>query len=140
MKKKTSPLSWKLKLVLAYLYLTLIGSVVAILVSIFIPSQELKLDNPDLYRVTIIVSYTITVALISWVITCIHRRSVQATFAYIMMTVISYGIYTITTTWLGASRESVTDSLATLLVFIIDASIVVYMLKSSDIKKHLKRT
>ena len=140
MQKKLSPLSWKLKLVLAYVYLILVGNIITVLVYVFIPDQELNLDNPVFERLATIISCTIIAVLAAWTVFCIRTRSNQSTFAYVMLTIVSYGIYANVYSWSNSPTQSLEGNIASATLFIIDAGIAVFLFKSGDVKDQLKRS
>lgn len=139
MQKKLPPLSLKLKLILAYLYLVLAGNLAVVLGYALLPNQALNLDNAVLEHLTAIGSGAAITALATWAVYCFHKRSSQSTFAYVMLTIVSYGIYANTSMWVAASARSTESNLLSVALLLIDVGIAVFMFKSSEVKKQLKK-
>ena len=135
---KTSPLSWKLKIFLAYLYLGLVGSALTILTFSFASDQILK--NSDVpytltSRLTIIIISIIIAALYGWILYLLHKRKSHTAHAFIILLIVSNGLDPIQPHHDGVVSLA---TLSAIIFIIIDIAITLFLLESREAKSQLK--
>lgn len=138
MSKKSSPLSFRLKLVLIWSYISFIASILLSIIYCSIPDSELNTD-PKTDRMLTIFTCLIVGALAGLTIYLIHKRKEKAVVAFIMMTLLSYGLSSIAGSAVNSKADTISEIATVSIFFLVDLYLVAYLLLSTEVKSQLKQ-
>ena len=137
MSKKSSPLSLRLKLALAWNYVTLVSCVLVIVGYCLISNDGLDIDT-SIDRMLVICAGITIGALASLTIYCFHKRKEKTAFAFIVMTLTNYGLFDVTMGAVSSTADTALDVIISYVFLVIDLCLVMYLLLSSEAKSQLK--
>ncbi len=136
MTKTARPLSLKLKLILAYIYVGTIGSILAVLVYFFEQPQitDSSATGETTSNLAIALAYTVATILSIWVIYSFHKRKATTNIAFLVTVIVGYGMSSV----INVPGITQLETMITLLLVAVDTAIAVFLFQSKEATAQLK--
>lgn len=134
--KAHPPLSLKLKFILGYLYIIALTTALAAVLFSFGPADllnEAGLSDVTLRIMTVTIC-AISTALYAWVIYLIHKRSDQTPTAFVIASLVSYGLGEL----IGRTDTSISIVIISITLLAVELTIALFLLQSKEAKLLLK--